>query len=354
MSNSRISLLVKHTTLPYVLVAVILLTNCSSGDEPIIDRTDIPELPTTPYGIAGADILFQGQPVSFKGVNALQTFGLDDSDLMNQWNIEIVREFIGNLREQPIEGGAIQASDGAWYHPLQQIVDQHRANGRVTILCPFGWVDENGNQTKFTGLNPRQQDFYEAYSIRMKAIAEHFAGQQDVWLEVWNEPYHWNNENGYAHGRWLADMEDMVDNLRSVEGFTNIIVVPGNEQGQSENALIEEATNLKAGRYNLLFDLHAYEKWLINSDVKSIGNRLDAIQAASIPIIFGEIGVVNVGDLMEVGAFLEVADQKNISVMAWLWNRNSVDRNSLLSDDGLANDNNNLNWGSTYQEFLRD
>ena len=343
----------KFFLLPIALMTLGLLISCSEDEAPIENEV-LPELPTTPYGIQGGNLLFEGQPTSLKGVNALQTFGLDNSNLMNEWKVDIVREFIGNLREQPVDGFAIQASDGAWYHPLQAIVDQHRANGRVTILCPFGWVDENGNQQLFTGLNPRQQDFYEAYSTRMRAIAEHFAGQQDVWLEVWNEPYHWNNENSYTHSRWLADMQDMVDNLRSVQGFTNIIVVPGNEQGQSEDVLIEEGQNLMEGRYNLLFDLHAYEKWLGDDNANTIVRRVNNLQEASLPFIFGEIGVVNVGDLMEVDTFLDVMDHQNIPTLAWLWNRNSEDRNALLSDDGLPNDSNNLNWGSTYQAFLKD
>ena len=57
----------------------------------------------------------------------------------------------------------------------------------------------------------------------MKTIAEHFKNQPDVWIEVWNEPYHWNNENEYTNDLWLKDMKDMVDNLRWVEGFQNII-----------------------------------------------------------------------------------------------------------------------------------
>lgn len=57
----------------------------------------------------------------------------------------------------------------------------------------------------------------------------------------------------------------MVDNLRSVEGFNNIIVVPGNEQEQSEVAILEQGNNSLPNRKNIVFDIHAYEKWLINS-----------------------------------------------------------------------------------------
>ena len=44
----------------------------------------------------------------------------------------------------------------------------------------------------------------------MQAIAEHFSDQTDVWIEVWNEPFHWDNQNNYSHELWLTSMEDMV------------------------------------------------------------------------------------------------------------------------------------------------
>ena len=57
------------------------------------------------FRVEGTQILKDNLPVFYKGLNALQTYGLSNADLMDQWNIEIVREFIGNLREQPIDGG---------------------------------------------------------------------------------------------------------------------------------------------------------------------------------------------------------------------------------------------------------
>ena len=64
----------------------------------------------------------------------------------------------------------------------------------------------------------------------MRALAEQFKNQSDVWLEVWNEPYTYDNSGGYSNATWLKDAIEMVENLRSVEGFDNIIVVPGNGQ----------------------------------------------------------------------------------------------------------------------------
>jgi len=304
------------------------------------------------FRIEGTQILKENLPVFYKGVNALQTYGLGNADLMDRWNIEIVREFIGNLREQPIDGGAIQGSDAVWYHPLQRIVDQNRAHGKITILCPFGWVNENGDRILFTGLNPLEQSFYPAYKIKMQGIAQHFQDQPDVWIEVWNEPFHWNNQNNYSHDLWLTSMEDMIDNLRE-SGYDNIILVPGNEQGQSAAALLAKGQELMENRPNLLFDLHAYEKWLVNQSEDEIGQRIQQLKNQGFPVLFGEIGVHNVTDLMPVLPFLNAANSAQISVLAWLWNQNSDDRNALLNDEGAPNasDDNN-HWGEVYRTFL--
>lgn len=313
----------------------------------------VPTNPTLPFSIVGGELLQNGQPVQFKGVNALNTFGIGDHNLMDEWRIEIVREFIGNLREQPIAGDAIQGANGTWLHPLQNIVDENRRHQKVTILCPFGWVDQNAKQTLFTGLNPSAQSFYGQYKLKMKDIANHFKDQPDVWIEVWNEPYHWNNENGYSHELWLKDQKDMVDNLRRVVGFQNIILVPGNEQGQSESAILSKGNELLVGRYNLLFDLHAYEKWLLNTNETDIIQRIQALKNRKCAILFGEIGVINSSGLMQTETFLSAVESTKSSTLAWLWNKNGSDQNALLNDAGQENNVNNNNWGNTFKRFLQ-
>lgn len=340
-----------------IVIFSIFITLSACDNQVINPNAKFPPIPNHingPFIIEGADILKNGEPISYKGVNAMQSFGLENPDLMKEWNIEISREFIGNLREQPIYGSPILASDNKWYHPLQTIVEQNRSKKIITILCPFGWVDNKGEQILFTGLNPSSQPFYEAYKLKMKHIAEHFKDQTDVWIQVWNEPYHWNNENGYSHELWLRDMKEMVDNLRWVNGFHNIIIVPSNEQGQSENAIMAEGKKLIENSFNILFDLHAYEKWLINTDESQLILRMEKLKNMDIPFIIGEVGVQNVSDVMEVSRFLSAAHAVDISVMAWLWNRNTQYNNALLNEDGQPNSTvvNNY-WGETYKEFLR-
>lgn len=241
------------------------------------------------------------------------------------------------MREQPIEGNAIKDSQGSYLHALENVVNANRASGVTTILCPFSWVDTNGNQLLFTRLNPKAQSFFEDYKTKMRQIAEHFKNQQDVWIEVWNEPYHFNNENVYSHFLWLSNMGEIVDNLRSVEGFNNIIVVLGNEQEQSEVAILEQGNNLLSNRKNIVFDIHACEKWLINSTDSEIKLRIKAINEAGFTFLFGEIGVINSSGLMPVNNFLSAVTQTKTITMARLFNRNNNDQNALLTNDSLEN-----------------
>lgn len=327
----------------------LAITACNQDKE----SPAVPDLGQLVYRIEGPKILKNNIAVTYKGVNAMQTFGLIDPEPMREWKIQMVREFIGNLREQPIAGAPVLGSDQVWYHSLQNIVDQNRTNQMITVLCPFGWVNESGERTLLTGLHPASQPFYGIYKLKMREIAEHFKDQEDVWIQLWNEPYHWNNENGYSHELWLENMKDMVDNLRGVSGFHNIILVPGNEQGQSENAILEKGNALLRGRYNLLFDVHAYEKWLLNTGKTMLESRLSKIQESGFALIIGEVGVLNVADVMPVQHFLDAAQATQTSVLGWLWNRNSQYPNALLDDEGQphANAENNF-WGNRFKDFL--
>lgn len=56
---------------------------------------------------------------------------------------------------------------------------------------------------------------------------------------------------------------------------------------------------------------------------------------------------------MPVIPFLNAANSAQISVLAWLWNQNSDDRNALLNDEGEPNaSEDNNQWGEVYRTFL--
>jgi len=330
-------------------VAAALLAACSVAQDTPTAAT--PPVTVTPslsgLAITGAAITTNGRPVTFAGANALHVYG-GNSDAMPAWRVGIVREFIRNLKDQPITGDVTYSTTSkAYFHSLRSIVTANRRNGLVTVLCPFGW-----DTLEVLGLNPSQQPFYGEYKARMRAIATEFRDESDVWIEVWNEPYWWEGGRGYSDALWLSDMQDMVDNIRSA-GNRNIVLVPGSETGQSERVILSQGPALLAGRSNILFDIHAYEGWLLGASQASIVARISALKIAGVAIIFGETAPVNSGVQMDVQPLLNAAVAERIGVVAWLWKDDESDRSALRTAGGLPNDANNGRWGSTFRAYLQ-
>jgi mannan endo-1,4-beta-mannosidase len=302
---------------------------------------------TSVFSISGSRILQNGAPVNLSGANALHVYG-GNSDAMPTASVRIVREFIRNLKDQPVTGSAFySAASGAWFHSLRTVVDNNRRNGLITILCPFGW-----DTLEVLGLNPSEQPFHAEFLARMRAIATEFRNEPDVWIEVWNEPYHWTGGERYSDELWLRDMQQMVDNVRST-GNRNIVLVPGAETGQAEGVLLTKGAALLSGRENILFDLHAYEKWLNNATSSSVSARIRALKAQGLAMLFGETSPYNAGPVMDVRIVLDAALAERVGVLAWVWKTDGTDRAALLTASGQPNDAGNLGWGSTFLAFLR-
>ncbi len=301
------------------------------------------DISTNSYHIVGKTIYNQDKPVQLIGSNALHVFGAGSSD-MRSWQIDIVREFIGNVKETPISGTVIKDAANTYLYSLQTIVDSNRLNHQITILCPFKW-DTNSN-TAFTGTWPSNTTWWTTYKQMLQQWALHFSNQPDVWLEVWNEPYRYDRMDGFTDEVWLTHMSELISIIRNT-GNNNIILIPCAEQGQDESVLLTKGTTISAKFSNILFDIHAYEKWLLASNT-SIGDRLQQLQQQNIPIIFGETAPMNAGVLMQPSSFLDSLYQRGISVCAWLWKYDEGDQDALLTKAGKPNNNNNHQWGTAY------
>jgi mannan endo-1,4-beta-mannosidase len=299
---------------------------------------------TKPYVIVGSKIYKQNTAIQLIGTNAFHVFSAGSSDLAN-WNMDIAREFVGNMKEQPIDGAVIQDANGAYLHPLQHVIDSNRKGGRITILCPFGW---NGQAaTEFTGKSPATTSWWNDFKVKLQQWAIAFKNQPDVWIEVWNEPYRFDRADGYTDDMWMNNMNEMVGIIRNA-GNNNIVIVPCAEQGQDESVLINKAAIFLNGKSEILFDIHAYEKWLLSSN-NNIGNRLQELQQKNIPVLFGETAPLNAGVLMNPKSFLDSLYNRGLSTCAWVWKYDGNDTDALLTSNGLPNDNNNNNWGSTFK-----
>lgn len=280
------------------------------------------------------------------GVNSFHSFGAGSSD-MNGWNIDIAREFIGNMKENPLTGAVKKDATGAFLYPLQLIADSNRINHRITIFCPFGW--DGNSSTIFTGIRPTQATWWSNYKNKLQQWAIQFKDQPDVWLEVWNEPYRYDRTDGYSDAIWLSDMNEMVRIIRDA-GNNNIILVPCAEQGQDESVLLNQGLTFLSGKNNIIFDIHAYEKWLLVSPAV-MGNKLQQLQQKKLPVIFGETAPMNAGILMNPQSFLDSVYIKGLSVCAWTWKYDGNDQDALLNTNGLPNNSNNNNWGTLFKSF---
>lgn len=321
---------------------------CHADPTAVVTTPSGPAMPpsASSFAIVGSAIQQNGRPVTLAGANALHVYG-GTSDAMPSWRVAIVREFIRNLNDQPITGAAVYSTTSrAYFHSLRTVVQNNRRNGLITILCPFGW-----DTLEVLGLNPSEQSFYPAYKARMRAIATEFRNEPDVWLEVWNEPYWWDGGRGYSDDIWLRDMQDMVDNIRST-GNMNIVLVPGAESGQADAVLLTKGPMLLQGRSNILFDLHAYEKWLLGTTAASVVSRIDALQRAGLAMLFGEIAPFNAGAPMDVRLVLDAAVQRRIGALAWVWKDDASDRTALRTASGDPNDAGNAAWGTTFRGYL--
>jgi len=301
---------------------------------------------TDPFTIIGNKIYNANNPAQLIGANTLHVFSAGSRD-MNAWNIDIAREFIGNVKEQPLKGTSIKDANGSYLYSLQTIVDSNRINKRITILCPFGW--DGTNSTLFTGTMPAQTIWWTNFKTQLQQWATQFADQPDVWIEVWNEPYRYDRTDSYTDDIWMNDMNSLVSIIRNI-GNQNIILVPCAEQGQDESVLNNKGVAFLNGKKNILFDIHAYEKWLL-VPATQIGSRLQQLKDNNIPVVFGETAPINAGALMNPSSFLDSVYNRGISVCAWVWENDSSDQDALLNDLGLPNNINNNNWGDTFKNI---
>lgn len=298
------------------------------------------------YQITNSNITYNSKNIQLIGANTFHVFGAGSAD-MNYWNLDIAREFIGNVKETPLTGNPIQDNNGKYIYSLQNIVDENRKQNKISWICAFGW--DGNSSTLFTGKSPGSTFWWEDYKTKLRSWAIHFKDQNDVWIEVWNEPYRYDRADGYTDAIWLQNMNELTAIIRDT-GNKNIVVIPCAEQGQDESVLINKGSAFLNGKSNILFDIHAYEKWLFDSPT-NINNRLNALNQSNLPIIFGETAPMNAGVLMNPSPFLNVLYERGISVCAWVWKKDESDQDALMTRDGLPNNINNNNWGTTFKNL---
>lgn len=338
-----------------LVVAMLLACSAPSPADPArgagVDDDTGTDLAAAPcpegaWRVADGNLCHDGAVARPFGANAMHVFGPGSAD-MTAWNLTLAREFIGNLRDVPLEGWPIQDEHGSWLHPLRNVVEDNRANGLVTILSPMGWDGAEG----LLGKEPSQVAFRAAYDVRLAELATTFSGERDVWISLWNEPYTWTGE-GFDPERWRADMQALLNVVRGT-GNDSVVVVPGSHMGQGIDVWATHAGALVDPEGALVFDVHAYERWLLERTSGEVQSDLRALDDLGLAWMVGEIAPMNAGTLMDPRPFLALPEVAARPVTAWLWKRSDTDLNALLDASGAPNDRDNHAWGSTIQALAR-
>jgi hypothetical protein len=288
---------------------------------------------TNSFSIRGTNILCSGTNWVGGGVDAF-----DQNGTANKYNdpIKIIREVVQDLSECPIYSSQATISNAlGWLHPLQDVVNANRSIGAVTILCPFGW-DTNANQI-LSGLTPSACSFYPQFKQRLAAMAQAFTNQPDVWIDVWNEPYNWQNI-GFTETQWLSDMNDLYTAIRQA-GCTNIVLIPGQADDGQETVLLDQSSFL-TGKSNVLACIHAYNGWTTNTET-TVKSRIQSIHNAGWALIFSEIGRDSELDCTRV---FDASVEDQITSLAWSW---SASDGSSLQSGGVP-----TVWGDQFLPYL--
>jgi mannan endo-1,4-beta-mannosidase len=262
------------------------------------------------YSINDSIILKNSVSWEFNGTDNMAVFGLP-YDYSSQVNLgmDIVRECID-----------LKITSDA---NLQTLVSNARSKNLVIILAGM-WYDNDafsGGTTPYPdcqllGANPQQDSRWGSVMTRWQQIANlpFIKNHSDVWLNLWNEPYYWDGTHGYTDDMWEVDGKAMVDSIRNI-GASNIIVIEGSHTGQGYQVIIDRGKNVRQGRTNVLFDIHAYNsKWNISKT--SIQLRFQQIRNSGNAFIVGEFA--NNGD--EVWQpVMDACRAEKVSLLSWLW-----------------------------------
>lgn len=293
------------------------------------------------YRVQGRNILKNGAVGAWAGVNALNLYDRKAAEMAG-YNVNIVREVIGAVKEVPVGNGFVWGSAGSPLNGLQDVVNDNRAHGKITILCPFNWTD---GSAQYAGTVPSQHPAWNEFLAKMRAWGAQFKDQPDVWIETWNEPHETDDAPS-----WYYDQKSIVDAIRS-GGNANIVVVPGAKWGQSEAVILANGQSLlnSQSNKNIVFDLHCYD-WQNDSQARSEA-RIQSVLDKNFALILGECGPgLPEGYRSNPAAVLNAALAKRVTTLTWYWKKGGDD-NCLFRPDGSPK-NDVFGWHDMTRSFL--
>ena len=269
------------------------------------------------FTVKGTEILKNGRPWCAGGVNSFDQFGPSKK---GSYGVKLVRVVVDDLSECPISlSEGVKATSIGYLHPLEEIVNNNRSQGQVTILCPFGW--DTGNYRQILNNTPSAVPWYREFKARLSTLAAKFSGQSDVWFDVWNEPYPWDNK-GFTEAQWLSDMNDLYRTIRA-SAPKNIILIPGQAEDGEETVLIHQAARFLRGKTNVAATIHCYNHWTGASQADSEA-RIRNTRKAGWALVIGEVGPDQWAP--DCSRLLNASVSQQVITLAWSWDSGDGDR----------------------------
>lgn len=291
------------------------------------------------YTVAGTNIIENGNTKWVGGgADIFDQYGLTNS---SGNGIKAVREVVDFFSNCPL-GTSGATIDGYNLQGLQAVVNNNRSQGYVTILCVFGW---DSTTTQVDGTYPESYSWFynngnmssSLYAQRLAALASQFAGQSDVWIDPWNEPY----DDNVSAAEWETDMSVMYHAVRGA-GNNNIMLLPC-PNWDSDETYYENNMGFVKSMTNIVGTVHIYSGWDWDTEA-NIQARIQTLLNDGCPLLVGEIGPDSYQSDPIRG--IEATIAEHVPTLAWCWNSNDGDQ--------LQNGGTFTSWGSEWFGYIGD
>ena len=156
----------------------------------------------------------------------------------------------------------------------------------------------------------------------------------------------WTGDATLALANYKTTYQTIITNLRAVSGFDFPIMIDAPDCGQNSDAFITSslATDLIAfdPEQNLIFSAHAYWYGYASNDSLQMATKLNAILAAEIPFVVGEIAnqhddVTMCQYNLNYQPLLNYCEQNEVSWLAWVWDHDLCADRQVSSTGNFVN-----------------
>ena len=156
----------------------------------------------------------------------------------------------------------------------------------------------------------------------------------------------WTGDATAALANYKTTYETIITNLRAVSSFDFPIMIDAPDCGQNSDAFITSslANDLIAfdPEQNLIFSAHAYWYGYAGNDSLQMATKLNAILAAEIPFVLGEIAnqqddVTLCQYNLNYQPLLNYCELNNVNWLAWVWDHDLCTDRQVSSTGNFTN-----------------